>query len=75
MGEFEETLGHDLQIGCQRYRRTIDVDVDHHSTPSAFHTDDRRYNDVIRRVHDADWAVCRPGGEGYAAPCADSGNG
>jgi hypothetical protein len=37
MDDIEETLGHDLQIGCQRCRRTIDVDADHHSTPSAFH--------------------------------------
>jgi hypothetical protein len=33
MGDIEETLGHDLQIGCHRYRRTIDVNVDHLSTP------------------------------------------
>jgi hypothetical protein len=38
MGDAEETLGHDLQIGCQRYRRPIDVDVDHHSSPSVFLT-------------------------------------
>jgi hypothetical protein len=37
MDDIEETLGHDLQIGCQRYRRTIDEDADHHSTPSALH--------------------------------------
>src|ERR1700753_832763 len=33
MSDIEETLGHDLQIGCQRCRHTIDVDTDHHSTP------------------------------------------
>jgi hypothetical protein len=33
MDDIEETLGHDLQIGCQRCRHTIDVDADHHSTP------------------------------------------
>jgi hypothetical protein len=33
MGDIEETLGHDLQIGCQRHWRTIDVNVNHHSTP------------------------------------------
>ena len=42
MDDIEKTLGHDLQIGCERCRRTIDVDVDHHSTPSAFHTRELR---------------------------------
>src|ERR1700722_17563616 len=32
MGNAEQTLGHPLQIGCQRHWRPIDKDV-HHSTP------------------------------------------
>jgi hypothetical protein len=32
MDDVDETLGHDLQIGCQRCRHTIDVDADIHST-------------------------------------------
>jgi hypothetical protein len=33
MDDIEETLGHDLQIGGQRCRYTVDVDADHYSTP------------------------------------------
>jgi hypothetical protein len=38
MDDFEETLGHNLDIRCQRLGLTIDVDVDHHSTRYVLHT-------------------------------------